>query len=138
MNFLDTNVLLYSISADPKERTKRDIARALLESDDCALSVQVLQEFYVQATRSTRHDRLPHDLVTDLIETWMRFPIQDITLSVFAGALRIKENHQLSYWDSAIVAAAEALGCKRLYSEDLSHGRKIEGIAVIDPFRPDR
>jgi predicted nucleic acid-binding protein len=43
--------------------------------------------------------------------------------------------HGFSYWDSAIVAAARALGCDRLYTEDLSHGRVVEGIAIIDPFR---
>ncbi|HZY99543.1 MAG TPA: PIN domain-containing protein [Candidatus Baltobacteraceae bacterium] len=135
MNFIDTNILLYSVSADPQERSKRDVARSLLESDDCALSVQVLQEFYVQATRPTRDDRLSHELAVGLIETWMRFPIQDITLSVFAGALKIKEKHRLSYWDSAIVAAAQALGCERLYSEDFSHKSKFESVTVVDPFR---
>lgn len=135
MNFIDTNVLLYSISANTKERSKRDIARSLLDSDDCALSVQVLQEFYVQATRATRDDRLTHELAVELIETWMRFPIQDMTLPVFAGALRIKEKHRLSYWDSAIVAAAGALGCERLYSEDFSDGSTLEGVTVVNPFR---
>jgi predicted nucleic acid-binding protein len=56
LRFLDTNILLYSISTDPTEAAKRAIAIALLEADDVALSVQVLQEFYVQATRPTRPD----------------------------------------------------------------------------------
>ena len=135
MKFIDTNVLLYSISANPQERSKRDIARSLLESDDCALSVQVLQEFYVQATRPSREDRLTHELAVGIIETWMRFPIQEITLSVFADALRIKEKHRLSYWDSGVVAAALTLGCEQLYSEDLTHGQELEGIVVLNPFR---
>lgn len=92
----------------------------------------------MQATRHTRDDRLTHEVAVSLIETWMRFPVQDITLSVFAKALRIKEKHRLSYWDSAIVAAAGALGCERLYSEDLAHGHKLEGIAIVDPFHRDR
>ena len=53
LRFLDTNILLYSISRDAREAAKRDRAVALLERDDGALSVQVLQEFYVQATRPT-------------------------------------------------------------------------------------
>jgi predicted nucleic acid-binding protein len=51
------------------------------------------------------------------------------------GALEIKAAHLLSYWDSAIVAAARALGCRRLYSEDFSHGREIAGMQIVNPFR---
>lgn len=50
-------------------------------------------------------------------------------------ALDIKLNHGFSYWDSAIVAAARALGCRELYSEDMAHGREVEGILIINPFR---
>jgi predicted nucleic acid-binding protein len=134
-HFLDTNVLLYSISRDAREAAKRDRAVALLERDEGALSVQVLQEFYVQATRSTRPDPLPHDIAAGLIATWTRFTVQDITLSILTGALEITTSHGLSYWDSAIVAAARALGCRELYSEDMNHGQQIEGVIVVDPFR---
>jgi predicted nucleic acid-binding protein len=134
-HFLDTNVLLYSISRDAREAVKRDRAVALLERDDGALSVQVLQEFYVQATRSTRPDPLPHDIAAGLIATWTRFTVQDITLPILMGALEITTLHGLSYWDSAIVAAARALGCRELYSEDMSHGQQIDGVTVVNPFR---
>ena len=134
-HFLDTDVLLYSISRDPTETAKRERAIALLELDDGALSVQVLQEFYVQATRSTRPDPLPHDIAAGLIATWTRFRVQEITLSILTGALQIKATHGFSYWDSAIIAAARALGCRELYSEDMSHGREVEGIVIINPFR---
>jgi predicted nucleic acid-binding protein len=134
-HFLDTNVLLYSISRDAREAAKRERAVALLERDEGALSVQVLQEFYVQATRSTRLDPLPHDIAAGLIATWTRFTVQDITLSILMGALEITTSHGLSYWDSAIVAAARALGCRELYSEDMSHGQEIEGVIIINPFR---
>ena len=67
--FLDTNVLLYSISRDPAEVGKREISESLLDADDMALSVQVLQEFYVQATLTTRTDALPHDIAAGLIRT---------------------------------------------------------------------
>src|SRR5262249_20745479 len=100
-----------------------------------ALSVQVLQEFYVQATRSTRPDPLPHDIAAGLIHTWTRFQIREIDLSILYAALEIKWAHGLSYWDSAIVTAARALGCDELYSEDLSDGRRIEGVAIVNPFR---
>jgi predicted nucleic acid-binding protein len=133
--FLDTNVLLYSISRDPAEVGKREIAEGLLDADDMALSVQVLQEFYVQATRATRTDALPHDIAAGLIRTWMRFKVQEITLPVMVGALEIKAAHRLSYWDAAIVAAARALGCRELLSEDMAHGREVEGVRIVNPFR---
>lgn len=135
MRFLDTNVLLYSISRDRGESAKRDIAVGLLEERDNALSVQVLQEFYVQATRPTRSDALPHEITVALMRTWLRFPIQEITLAVMDGALDIKAAFGLSYWDAAIVAAAHALGCRELLSEDFSHGRTIEGVTIVNPFR---
>jgi predicted nucleic acid-binding protein len=135
LRFLDTNVLLYSISRADDEGSKRERAIALLERDDCGLSVQVLQEFYVQATRATRPDALPHHLAVGLIEAWMRFPIQDNTAAIMKGALEIRAAHGFSYWDSAIVAAARALGCRELYTEDMSHGRQIDGVAIVNPFR---
>jgi len=133
--FVDTNVLLYSISQDAAEVRKRDIAVSLLDGDDVALSVQVLQEFYVQATRATRNDAIDHEIAAGLIRTWLRFNVQDVTLPIMLGALEIKAQHQLSYWDAAVVAAARALGCKELLSEDMSNGRIIEGIFIRDPFR---
>src|SRR5438876_3542700 len=104
-HFLDTNILLYSISRDPAEEAKRQRAIDLLDRDDGALSVQVLQEFYVQATRPTRPDRLPHDIAAGLVQSWTRFHLQEITLSIILAALEIKASHGLSYWDSATVAA---------------------------------
>jgi predicted nucleic acid-binding protein len=135
VRFLDTNVLLYSISSDPAEARKRAVATSLLDADDIALSVQVLQEFYVQATRATRADALPHDLATALIRTWLRFRIQETTLAVALGALEIKAAFQLAYWDAAIIAAARAAGCRQLLSEDMTHGREVEGVLIVNPFR---
>ena len=135
LHFLDTNVLLYSISRDPGEAVKRERATALLELDGGALSVQVLQEFYVQATRSSRSDPLSHEIAAGLIATWLRFAVQEITLSILTEALAVKAAHGFSYWDSAIIVAARALGCRELYTEDMTHGRQIEGVMIINPFR---
>jgi predicted nucleic acid-binding protein len=135
VRFLDTNILLYSISTAPEEVRKRDIAIDLLASDDLALSVQVLQEFYVQATRATRTDPLDQGVAAGLIRTWLRFSVQDITLAVMLDAFNLKARYQVSYWDAAIVSAARALGCREVLSGDLSHGQTIEGILITDPFR---
>jgi predicted nucleic acid-binding protein len=135
LHFLDTNVLLYSISRNPDESLKRERAISLLDQDSGALSVQVLQEFYVQATRSSRADAIPHEFAAGLIGAWRRFRIQDISMIVLNSALQIHKTHRLSYGDSAVIAAAQILGCDRLYTEDLNHGQTIEGIAIINPFR---
>jgi predicted nucleic acid-binding protein len=95
-HFLDTNILLYSISRSPAEASKRYRAIDVLERDDGALSVQVLQEFYVQATRSTRLHPLPHEIAVGLIATWARFRVQEITISILTGALEIKAAHGFS------------------------------------------
>ena len=134
-HFLDTNILLYSISQNPAESLKRDRALALLDDDSGTLSIQVLQEFYVQATRTSRADAVSHELAAGLIEAWSRFRIQDMTLPILHTALRIRKAHGFSFWDSAIVAAALALGCDRVYTEDLTHGQTVDGLAIVDPFR---
>lgn len=133
--FLDANILIYSISTAADESGKRDKALTLLDRDDCVLSVQVLQEFYVEATRASRPDRLSHEIATGLIRTWMRFRIQDTTVAVLQGALEIRAAHGFSFWDSAIIAAARAGGCGELYTEDLSHGRIVDGVMIVNPFR---
>lgn len=136
MHFLDCNILLYSISTDATEAAQRERAIELMDRDGAALSVQVLEEFYVEATRPNRSDRLDHSTARALTAAWiMRLKVQPVTMSIMAGALEIKGAHDLSYWDSAIVAAARALGCDELYSADLPHGREIDRVRIIDPFR---
>ena len=134
MRFIDTNILLYSVGSVPAETGKRACAVALLSSTDLALSVQVLQEFYVQATRPTRVDRLSPILARAFIERWMRYPIQPMTVAILVGALDIKARHGFSYWDSAIAAAALALGCDTLLTEDMNHGQVIDGLTITNPF----
>jgi predicted nucleic acid-binding protein len=134
-HFLETNILLYSIGRDPGEAIKSERAIALLDDDNAAPSCQVLQEFYFQATRSTRADPLPHDFAAGLIRASTRFKVQDTTLALVTRALGIKAAHGFSYWDSAIIAAARAMGCARLYSEDMAYGRVVENVAILNPFR---
>jgi len=135
VHFLDTNILLYSISRDPTEAQKCERAIDLLERADGALSIQVFQEFYVQATRPSRTDALSHEIAAGLIRTWTRFKIQETNIDLLCAALEIKATHGFSYWDSAIIAAARALGCRQLYSEDMSHGQRIDQVVIVNPFR---
>jgi predicted nucleic acid-binding protein len=135
MRFVDTNVLLYAVSTAREEATKARAAREVLGAVDLALSVQVLQEFYVQATRTGRKDRLTHEQAALLVESWLRFPVQETTVALLRSAFETKRRHRLSCWDAAVVAAARSLGCEVLLSEDLAHGRDYDGVRVVDPFR---
>lgn len=134
MRFLDTNVLIYAVSAAPEDAKKRDRAIKLLSEGDLALSVQVLQEFYVQSTRPARLGALTHDESVNFIEAMRRFSVQPITLGVMSAALSLCERYGLSYWDSAILAAARASDCDAVYSEDLSAEQDYAGLSVINPF----
>ena len=124
------------MSTAPAEAAKAGAARGLLDAGDLALSAQVLQEFYVQATRASRADRLSHEQAALLMESWLRFPVQETTVPLLRGALEVRRRHRLSYGDAAIVEAARLLGCDTLLSEDLAHGRTYEGVKVVNPFRP--
>jgi predicted nucleic acid-binding protein len=133
--FLDTNVLIYSIGTAPSEIAKREAALRLLDRSDCVLSVQVLQEFYVQATHASRNNTLDHETAIGLIEAWCRFPVQENTLAVFRTALDLRKATGFSCWDCAIIAAAQAAGCAELHSEDMTHDRKVGGLRIVNPFR---
>lgn len=135
MRFADTNVLLYAVSTVPEEAGKAGKAQALLAERDIALSVQVLQEFYVQATRASRAEPLLHDEAVGFIRAWRRFPTQELSLSVLDDALALKARFQISYWDAAILAAARAAGCTEVLSEDLNDGQDYGGVIVVNPFK---
>ena len=135
MQFIDTDILLYAISQDPAEQHKAKRANDILTGRDLALSVQVLQEFYVQATRASRPDPITHQQAVRLIESFRRFPVQDITTAILIAALDTRQRFRLSYWDSAIIEASRAIGCTEVLSEDLAHGQDYAGVQVTNPFR---
>ena len=132
--FIGTNILLYSISRNPAETPKREIAIALLDADDMALSVQVLQVLCASNAHHAAGRPRPRDC------GWT-----DPHLAALQGAGDHRARHDrraadqadvcLSYWDAAIIAAARAVGCREVLSEDMSHGREIEGITISNPFR---
>jgi predicted nucleic acid-binding protein len=73
-------------------------------------------------------------MAAGLIEKWTRFEVQPMTLDILMAALDIKARCRLSTWDSTVVAAALALGCRELYTEDMQHGLTIDGLRLINPF----
>ena len=135
MRFIDTNVLLYAISRDPEERDKAKRANEILATRDLVLSVQVLQEFYVQATRKSRSDPLTHEQAVELVESFMRFPVVTITTELMLAAFAARRRFGMSYWDAAILEASRSIGCDVVLSEDLSDGEDYAGVRVENPFR---
>jgi predicted nucleic acid-binding protein len=134
VQFVDTNVLLYAASRDPDEQEKATRANELLSQRDVGLSVQVLQEFYVQATRDSRADRLAHEQAAALVDSFRRFRVQETTVGVMLAAMSTRQRFGISYWDAAILEAARALGCEVVLSEDLSDGQDYAGVRVENPF----
>lgn len=138
MRFVDTNVLLYAVSTDRGEADKHAAANQLLTARDLALSVQVLQEFYVQATRERRADRLTHEQAAGLVNTFLRFSVAETTTALVLAAMRARSRFGISYWDAAIIEAARSLACDVVLSEDLSDGHDYDGVRVENPFRSQR
>jgi predicted nucleic acid-binding protein len=135
VQFIDTDILLYTISQDPGEQDKAKCANEILSGRDLALSAQVLQKFYVQSTRTSRPDPITHQQAVRLIESFRRFPVQDVTTAIVVAALDTRERFHLSYWDSAIIEASRAMGCTEVLSEDMDDGQDYAGVRVTNPFR---
>jgi predicted nucleic acid-binding protein len=133
--FVDTNILLYAVSHHRAERAKSLRAQEILLSEDIQLSVQVLQEFYVNAIHPRKLAYTKAEAVA-FCEVWMEFPVAALTVETFVRALGLSARFGLSLWDATIIAAAQGLNCAKLYSEDFNHGQDYSGVRVINPFRP--
>lgn len=130
---LDTNVLLYAVSSAPEEAGKKHAARALMARGDWGVSIQVLQEFYVNVTRGTT-PAMRHDQAGIAIREFLSRPVAVNDTALLLASLDIRERYRLSYWDAAVIAAAKTLGAATLYSEDLNHGQDYDGVRVLNPF----
>ena len=133
MRFLDTNILLYALGTG-KHEGKAAIAKEILGAGKVAFSVQVFQEFYVQATHTRRNDPLSHAEASELIDQLCQYPVQVNDITVLRTALRLKDRYQTSFWDASILAAAQTLGCEVVLSEDLNHGQRYDQVSVENPF----
>jgi predicted nucleic acid-binding protein len=133
-SFLDTNILVYAAAGSGPDRLKRELALALIEKENFGLSAQVLQEFYVTVVRKIRVP-LPPELAIEWIEQMEAFPCLPIDSGLVKIAIETGVRYRLAYWDAAIVAAAETLGARTVYSEDLNHGQQYGSVRVCNPFR---
>jgi len=133
--FFDTNVLVYMFDeASPAKR-----AKATQEFDQqartgqIALSPQVLQEFYVTVTRKLAQPLSPQSALAVVTEL-SAYPLVTVDGMTVLRAVHLHQSAVLSFWDALIVEAALEGGCKRIFSEDLQHGRKFGDLVVVNPF----
>jgi predicted nucleic acid-binding protein len=133
--FLDTNVLIYAVSSAASESVKKEKALELIEHVDFGLSAQVLQEFYVNVTRKIARP-LDASAAMDLLEQFTCFPIVWTDYPLIVAGVEGSLRFGISYWDAAIIAAAESLGAAILYTEDLNHGQHYGSVQAINPFLP--
>ncbi|MBS1849083.1 MAG: PIN domain-containing protein [Actinobacteria bacterium] len=136
MQFVDTNILLYAYdaSAGDRHRAARALVSDLGRSRSGALSVQVLQEFYVNATSKIAQPLTPAE-GRDRVSILGRWPTHVPTADDVIAASSISETAQLSFWDAMVVRSAVVLGCTTLWTEVLNDGQVVEGVRVVNPFR---
>ncbi|MET3579218.1 putative nucleic acid-binding protein [Mesorhizobium robiniae] len=132
--FLDTNVLVYAAIGHKSERAKYERAVELIAKEDYSTSAQVLQEFYVNVTKRADVTLGPGKAAEWVAAISMK-PCQDLDSAVVMRGIENSQRYQISYWDGAIIAAAERLGVKTLYTEDLNHGQAYGSVVAINPFR---
>jgi predicted nucleic acid-binding protein len=132
--FVDTNILIYAHDKDASE--KHQIAKAVLRElwseRTGVLSMQVLQEFYVNVTRKIRSP-LSKDsarLVVNGYALWC----METTPAEISAAFRIEDESQIGFWDAMIISSAVKSGATRILSEDLNAGQRIAGILIENPY----
>lgn len=131
---LDANILVYAASQNPGERPKAERAAALMLSARFGVSGQVLQEFYTTVTRKAATPLSKADALA-FIEALDDVPCAVTDRELVKRGIAISTRYQISYWDGAVLAAAERLGAATLYPEDLSHGQHYGSVTVLNPFR---
>ena len=134
--FVDTNVLVYE--RDTREPSKHHAARAwmehLWESRKGRLSFQVLTEFYWTVTHKLKPGMGREAARTHVraLKAWRPVALDAHLLD---SAFVLQERYQVAFWDSLVVAGAQAAGCRYLLSEDFQEGQKLDGVTVVHPFR---
>lgn len=133
--FVDSNILVYAYDLDAGGKhdvAKREVAN-LWEEEDGALSIQVLQEFYVTATRKLSRP-ITRRKARELIETYEVWSPHQPTVADLVAASELEERHRLTFWDALIVTSAQRTGCAIVLSEDLQNGRQFGEVTVVNPF----
>lgn len=132
--FVDTNVLIYAHDVDAKSKHEiaKDVLRELWARRAGVLSMQVLQEFYVNVTRKIASP-LPKDKARLVVNSYSIWCVET-TPAEIATAFRIEDESQIGFWDALIIASAVKAGTQRILSEDLNAQQIIAGVRVENPF----
>ena len=133
--FLDTNILVYAATAREDDPRKYAVAQHLILTEHFGLSGQVLAEFFVNVRKKPA---VPLSLsqAEGWIELLGRFPTVPVDHALVRQGIAYASAFRVSYWDAALIAAAERLDAPILYTEDLNHGQTYGSVQVINPFRP--
>ena len=134
---LDTNILFYAADADAGERHEqaREVVRRAAREQDCFLTLQTLAELFASVTRKGKMTAAEaRETIADYLEL---FPVVAAGPDTLRKAIGAVEEHSLSFWDAMQWAVARQAGARLLLSEDLQHGRELEGVRFRDPFRVD-
>ncbi|HEY4160282.1 MAG TPA: PIN domain-containing protein [Polyangiaceae bacterium] len=135
-SFVDTNILIYAEDRDAK--VKHQVARSLIvelwDSREGVVSVQVLQEFYVNVTKKLKKP-LSAAKAQEIVEEYLAWTVVDNTGRMVVDAIELQRSAQLSFWDALIVQAAIQTGCDTLYSEDMNSGQRFGSVTVVNPFK---
>ena len=135
LHFIDTNILIYAYdtSTGEKHQEASKLLQELWKNENGCISIQVLQEFYVNATRKAPQALEPlqaASIIRDLSNWKIHRPDTEDVLA----AISIQQQYQISFWDALIIRSAQESNCKTLWSEDLSNGQDYGGVKVINPF----
>ncbi len=133
--FVDTNVLIYAhdIDSGAKHQMAKSVLKMLWSERTGVLSLQVLQEFYVNVTRKIATP-LPKDLARLVVNNYAIWCIETTPAEIDA-AFRIEDESRIGFWDALIISSALKSGATRIVSEDFNAGQRISGILVENPFR---
>lgn len=131
--FIDTNILIYAMDGGNPEKQERSRVRLKSLKDDSrgVISTQVMQEFYVAATKKLGADAL---ITKDILHRFERFDIVLITPEIIKDSIDCSIINRISFWDSLIVVTAESARCVKLWTEDLNHGQIIRGVRIENPL----
>jgi len=134
--FVDTNVLIYAhdVDAGRKHEIAKELLRALWTERAGMLSTQVLQEFYVNATRKIRKP-LTKPEARSVVDTYAPWCVDGIATGDIVAAFQIEDHARIAFWDALIIAVAARSGARRVVSEDLNAGQAIAGVTVQNPFK---
>ena len=131
--FLDTNVLLYAALGLDHAQHRYEAARRIVLEEDYCTSAQVLAEFYTNAVKKGAPPLDPSE-AREWIRIIAKKPCLPVDDRVVLAGIECAQRFGISYWDGAIVAAAEKLGAQTLYTEDLNHGQTYGSVTAINPF----